>query len=221
MGYYIGSRAIALDVPFTDPDGVQRPANWLRNSTARDRELLGIVWQQPTDSGYDQRFYWSPTLAKQLNDEPAVDVDGNDLGYTQTGLKTQWKSTQEQIAQSLLAPSDWRVVKELEVNSSFAAARTAFPTAWQTYRAAIRTSCNTRQTEIDACTTVDELKELLFGSATIVKTKEQQKTDADGNGVVDEDDNAVMETVEDLDSDGNIQMIANPAIATAWPTEPS
>jgi len=221
MGYYIGSRAIALDVPFTDLDGVQRPANWLRNATARDRELLGIVWQQPTDSGYDQRFYWSPTLAKQLNDEPAVDADGKELGYTQTGLKTQWKSTQEQIAQSLLAPSDWRVVKELEVNSSFAAAKTAFPTSWQTYRAAVRTSCNTRQTEIDACSTVDELKELLFGSATIVKTKEQQKTDDDGKGVVDEDDKPVMETVNDLDSDGNIQMIANPAIATAWPTEPS
>jgi len=220
MGYYIGDRAIALDVPFTDPNGVQRPANWLRNSSARDRELLGIVWQQPTDAGYDQRFYWSPTLAKQLNDEPAVDEDGNDLGYTQTGLKTLWKATQEQIASTLLAPSDWRVVKELEVNSSFAAAKTAFPTTWQTYRAAVRTSCNTRQTEIDACTTVDELKELLFGSATISKTKEQQKTDDDGNGVVDDDGNAVMETVEDLDSDGNMQMIANPAIATAWPADP-
>jgi len=220
MGYYIGSRAIALDVPFTDPDGVQRPANWLRNSTARDRELLGIVWQQPTDSGYDQRFFWGVGNPKRLNDEPAVDEDGKDLGYTQTGLKTQWKATQEQIAQSFLAPSDWRVVKELEVNSSFAAAKTAFPTAWQTYRAAVRTSCNTRQTEIDACTTVDELKELLFGSATIAKTKEQQKTDDGGNGVVDDDGNAVMETVEDLDSDGNIQMIANPAIATAWPADP-
>ena len=221
MGYYIGSRAIALDVPFTDTDGVQRPANWLRNSSARDRELLGIVWQQPTDAGYDQRFFWGVGNPKQLNDEPAVDQDGNELGYTQTGLKTQWKSTQEQIAQSLLAPSDWRVVKELEVNSSFAAARTAFPTTWQTYRAAVRTSCNTRQTEIDACTTVDELKELLFGSATIVQTRQQQQTDDDGNGVVDDDGNAVMETVNDLDSDGNIQMIANPAIATAWPTEPS
>tara|TARA_R110002020_G_scaffold367993_1_gene579889 strand:- start:991 stop:1656 length:666 start_codon:yes stop_codon:yes gene_type:complete len=219
MGYYIGSRAIALDVPFTDTDGVQRPANWLRNSSARDRELLGIVWQQPTDSGYDQRFFWGVGNPKQLNDQPAVDADGNDLGYTQTGLKTQWKSTQEQIAQSLLSLSDWRVVKELEVNSSFAAAKTAFPTTWQTYRAAVRTSCNTRQTEINACSTVDALKELLFGSATIAKTKEQQKTDDDGKGVVDSDDNPVMETVNDLDSDGNIQMIANPAIATAWPTE--
>lgn len=220
MGYYIGDRAIPLDVPFTDPNGVQRPANWLRSSSARDRELLGIVWQQPTDAGYDQRFYWGVDNPKQLNDQPAVDADGNELGYTQTGLKTLWKATQEQIASTLLAPSDWRVVKELEVNSSFAAAKTAFPTTWQTYRAAVRTSCNTRQTEIDACTTVDELKELLFGASTIVKTRQQQQTDDDGNGVVDDDGNAVMETVDDLDSDGNIQMIANPAIATAWPADP-
>ena len=101
----------------------------------------------------------------------------------------------------MLAPSDWRVVKELEVNSSFSAAKTAYPTEWQTYRAAVRTACNTRQTEIDNCADVPALKELLFGSATI----EQQQTDDDGNGVVDDDGNAVMETV------------ANPNIATAWP----
>ena len=220
MGYYIGSRAIALDVPFTDPDGVQRPANWLRNSTARDRELLGIVWQQPTDSGYDQRFFWGVGNPKRLNDEPAVDEDGKDLGYTQTGLKTQWKATQEQIAQSFLAPSDWRVVKELEVNSSFAAAKTAFPTAWQTYRAAVRTSCNTRQTEIDACTTVEELKELLFGSATITR----QKTDSDGNGVVEPDtivDDDANEVANPVAGEPVMETVANPNIATAWPTEPS
>jgi hypothetical protein len=97
----------------------------------------------------------------------------------------------------LLAPSDWRVVKELEVNSSFSAAKTAFPTEWQTYRAAVRTACNTRQAEIDACSDVAALKELLTGSALV------QQTDDDGNGVVDDDGNAVM--------------IANPNLATAWP----
>ena len=84
-------------------------------------------------------------------------------------------------------------------------AKSAYPTAWQTYRAGIRTACNTRQTEIDACADVPALKELLFGAATITR----QQTDADGNGVVDDDGNPVMETV------------ANPNIATAWPDEPS
>ena len=201
MGYQIGDRKLPLDVAWTDADGIQRPANWLRLSTERDRELLSITWVAETSNNYDARFYWGVDNPKQLNDEPAVDEDGNETGETQTGLKTLWKAKQNDIAASLLAPSDWRVVKELEVNSSFSAAKTALPTKWQTYRAAVRTACNTRQSEIDACSDVAALKELLFGSATI----EQQQTDSDGNGVVDDDGNAVMETV------------ANPSIATTWP----
>jgi hypothetical protein len=200
MGYQIGDRKLPLNVAWTDADGIQRPANWLRLSTERDRELLGITWVVDTSNSYDQRFYWGVDNPKQLNDEPAVDDDGNDLGYIQTGLKTYWKAKQNEIAATLLAPSDWRVIKELEVNSSFANARTAYPSEWMTYRAAVRTACNTRQTEIDNCSDVAALKELLFGSATI------QQTDDDGNGVE--------------DADGNPVMIANPNIATAWPSSP-
>jgi hypothetical protein len=206
MGYQIGDRKLPLDVAWTDADGIQRPANFLRLSTERDRELLGITWVAETNQVWDQKFYWgydsdNNLIPKQLNDEAVLDEDGNDTGEVQTGLKTLWKAKQNEIAATLLAPSDWRVVKELEVNSSFASARTAYPSAWMTYRAAVRTACNTRQAEIDACSDVAALKELLFGSATI----EQQQTDDDGNGVVDDDGNAVMETV------------ANPNIATAWP----
>ena len=85
------------------------------------------------------------------------------------------------------------------------------------YRAAVRTACNTRQTEIDNCSDVAALKELLFGSSEIARTKQQQVTDSEGNGRVDGDGNPVMETVNDLDDDGNIVMIANLNVATAWP----
>ena len=197
MGYQIGDRKLPLDVAWTDADGIQRPANWLRLSTERDRELLGITWVDDTSNSYDQRFYWGVDNPKQLNDQPEVDIEGNETGKTQTGLKTLWKAKQNEIAASLLAPSDWRVVKELEVNSSFANARTAYPSAWMTYRAAVRTACNTRQSEIDACSDVAALKELMTGSARI------QQTDDNGDGVVDDDGNPVM--------------IANPNIATAWP----
>ena len=223
MGYQLpNGTKLPLDVAWTDADGIQRPANWLRLSTERDRELLGITWVAETNQVWDQRFYWgydsdNNLIPKQLNDEPEVDQDGNETGRTQTGLKTQWKAEQNEIAASLLAPSDWRVVKELEVNSSFSAAKTAYPTEWQTYRAAVRTACNTRQSEIDACSDVAALKELLFGSEQIVRTKQQQATDDDGNGAVDDDGNPIMETVNDLDDDGNIVMIDNPNLATPWP----
>ena len=202
MPYKLDGRTLQLDRAFTDSTGVQRPANWLRLSTQRDRELLGITWEAETNQVWDQRFYWgydsdNNLIPMQLNDEPAVDEDGNELGYTQTGLKTLWKGLQEETANKLLAPSDWRVVKELEVNTSFSAAKTAFPAKWQTYRAAVRTACNTRQAEIDACSDVAALQELLFGPAQILQT------DDDGNGVVDDDGNAVM--------------IDNPNLATAWP----
>jgi len=210
MGYQLSDgTALKLDLPWTNPTtGVQHPTNWLRLSTERDRELLGITWVAETNQVWDQKFYKGydddgNLIPKRLEDENAVgedgeavlDADGNQV--VDTGLKTLWKAKQNEIAATLLAPSDWRVVKELEVNSSFANARTAYPSAWMTYRAAVRTACNTRQTEIDNCSDVAALKELLFGSAQI------QQTDDDGNGVVDDDGNAVM--------------IANPNIATAWP----
>ena len=196
MPWKLGSRRIAYDVAFVnEATGIQYSNKWMRQTSDATKRGIGMVWEEPEDTNYDQRFYWNSSTPKQLDD--VTDDDGN----TTTGLKTEWKTKQNEIAASLLAPSDWRVVKELEVNSSFSAAKTAYPTEWQTYRAAIRTACNTRQTEIDNCADVPALKELLFGSATI----EQQQTDDDGNGVVDENDNPVMETV------------ANPNIATAWP----
>ena len=220
--FTVSGKTIQYDRAWTHPDtGVHYPANWLRLTTLAEKQAVGLVEVVNTQSAHDQRFYWGVGNPKQLNDEAVLDEDGNDTGEVQTGLKTLWKNTQNEIAATLLAPSDWRVVKALEVNSSFANAKSALPSAWQTYRAAVRTACNARQAEIDACTTVDALKELLFGATQIIKTKEQQQTDAEGNGLVDSEGNPVMETVNDLDSEGNIVMIANPNIATAWPDVPS
>ena len=209
MGYYIGSRALPMDRPWTADNGTQYPANWLRLSSTADRDAIGVSWgaDEPV---YDQRFYWSPTLAKQLDDKTET-VDG--VETTTTGLKALWKSKQNDIAGTLIAPSDWRIIKAKETSTNI-------PSAWKTYRAAVRTSCNTRQTEIDACTTVDELKELLFGSATITR----QKTDADGNGVVEPDtivDDDANEVANPVAGQPVMETVANPNIATAWPEEPS
>ena len=206
MGYYLGSRALPMDRPWTADNGTQYPANWLRLSSTADRDAIGVSWG--ADEGtWDQRFYWSPTLAKQLDDKTET-VDG--VETTTTGLKTLWKSKQNDIAGTLIAPSDWRIIKAKETSTNI-------PTAWKTYRAAVRTSCNTRQTEIDACTTVEELKELLFGSATITR----QKTDSDGKGIVEPDtivDDEANEVANPIAGQPVMETVANPNIATAWPT---
>ena len=208
MGYYIGSRALPMDRPWKT-ETAQYPANWLRLSSTADRAAIGVTWG--ADEGtWDQRFYWGVGNPKQLDDKTET-VDG--VETTTTGLKTLWKSTQNDIAGTLIAPSDWRIIKAKETGTNI-------PTAWKTYRAAVRTSCNTRQTEIDACTTVEALKELLFGSATITR----QKTDTDGNGIVEPDtivDDDANEVANPVAGQPVMETVANPSIATAWPTEPS
>ena len=57
MGYQLTAK-LPLMLPGPTPDGIQRPANFLRLSTERDRELLGITWVADTSNNYDQRFYW-------------------------------------------------------------------------------------------------------------------------------------------------------------------
>ena len=172
--FQLNGQTLQYDRAFTH-EGISYPSNWLRLTTLEEKQAIGIVEVANTTQFWDQRFYWGVDNPKDLD-----------------GLKTQWKQTQNEIADSLLAPSDWRVVKAAEVTAY------SVETEWLTYRAAVRTACNTRQTEIDNCADVAALKELLYGDVQI------QQTDDDGNPVVDDD--------------GNPAMIANPNRATEWPT---
>ena len=146
-------------------NGIQYPANWLRLATERDKELAGISWV-PDPEPYDSRFYWGRNesgtlLPKRLEDEPAVDengdavLDGDGEQVINTGLKTEWVQRQKEIAGSLLSPSDWYVTRKAEDPTA------EIPAAVSTYRAAVRTTCGTREEEIKACTTTAELAALL------------------------------------------------------------
>ena len=195
MPYKLGSRRLPMDVAWTHTDGRQFPANFLRLSTQAERDALGLLWEEPTVTNYDQRFYWGPEKPKDL-----------------TGLKTLWKQKQNETAASLLAPSDWRVTKAAELGTTVAS-------PWLTYRGAVRSACNTRQSEITAVKTVEALRELFFGEATITR----QKTDEAGNGIVEPDTITVEgeETANPKAGEPVMETVANPGLATAWPELPS
>jgi hypothetical protein len=205
----LDGKTLQYDRAFTH-EGISYPANWLRLTTLEEKKAIGITEVFENTPSWDQRFYWGVDNPKQLNDEPVLDEDGKETGETSTGLKTSWKTKQDEIAQSLLTPSDWRVVKAAEVTDY------AVSSQWLTYRAAVRTACNARQAEIDACKDVPALKELLFGNPTIT----QQKKDSEGKGVVEPDTITVDEKEEANPKAGEpvMETVANPAIATAWPT---
>ena len=103
---------------------------------------------------------WGTATPKRLNDENAVDEDGDPVldddgvQLINYGLKTEKKRIVKQQASGLLAPTDWYVVKATEV------ADYSVPNNITTFRADVRTKSNEMETQIDACTNVDELKAL-------------------------------------------------------------
>ena len=102
---------------------------------------------------------WGTATPKRLEDENAVDEDGNPVlqdgvQVINYGLKTEKKKIVKQQASGLLAPTDWYVVKSTEV------ADYDIPANILSFRADVRTKSNEMETMIDNCTTVDELKAL-------------------------------------------------------------
>jgi len=143
--------------------------NGVRYPHLRDpalREQLGIV-EVADPENYDQRFYWSPTLPKLLDDRLEVKEDGTPL-YVQVynpateemedttdqvvtkGLKSQWTAQVKQTAGSLLAQTDWMVVRKAERNIDV-------PAIIAAKRAAIVAECDRLEAAITGCTDVEAL----------------------------------------------------------------
>ena len=151
MAFKLNGNPLAVDVAFSHND-IQYPANWLRLSTAEEKTAIGIteVADAPT---YDSRFYWNDGTAKALDDKTET-VDG--VEYKTLGLKSIFKAQEKEVAGKFLAKYDWYVVRKVEKS-------TAIPTAITTYRDGVRTTCDTREKEIDACADTAALV-TLYGS---------------------------------------------------------
>lgn len=167
--FLLNGNPLALDVAFTDADGIQRPANWLRLASPEERAAIGIT-EVADPAPYDQRFYWGydadgELIPKQLNDEPQVDENGDPVlsgdgqPIVTTGLKTLWKSTTAQTANTLLAPTDWYVTRETDTGNPCPAEIRA----WRQY---IREAAKDKVASIDGCETVADLAAYVTGNVS-------------------------------------------------------
>jgi len=129
--------------PFTH-NGIQYPANWLRLTSWEEKAAIGIT-EVADPAPVDTRFYWDTDIPKQLED--TTDVAS---GITTTGLKTQWKAQQDQTAYTLLAPTDWYIVRKTETDE-------AIPVGITSFRGEVRTVCENRKVAIDGATDVPSL----------------------------------------------------------------
>ena len=153
---------------------VRYPAKIFELWSQSEKEAIGIYEVVVDNTNYkDPHYYnntneqytfadgqvtesWGTATPKQLEDTNATDEDGNELDPVVVikGLKSQKKDIVKQQASQLLSPTDWYVVKASEV------ADYSVPNNITTFRAEVRTKSNEMETQIDACTTVDELKAL-------------------------------------------------------------
>ena len=86
--------------------------------------------------------------------------EGDDVGDVATeGLKTIKKRMIDNQCAGLLAPSDWMVVKATETGGTM-------DSGWKTWRASVRTKCNSMQTQIDNASDVDALAALFTYTTT-------------------------------------------------------
>ena len=110
----------------------------IRLASPEEREAIGIT-EEPDPAPYDQRFYWAPDVPKDHAD-----------------LVIQWAKQTRTTAGSLLAPTDWYVVRELDNG-------TATPAEMKDWRQAIRTDCETKVAAIEATTATEGLATFVTG----------------------------------------------------------
>ena len=159
-------------------DDVQYPAKIFQLWSSSELNAIGIYEVTTDTSNFKDEYYyintneqfdysdnqvtrsWGNASPKRLEDEdavdengdPVLDEDGNQL--INYGLKTEKKRIVKQQASGLLAPTDWYVVKATEV------AEYNVPENITSFRTEVRAKSNEMETQIDACTNVDELKAL-------------------------------------------------------------
>ena len=147
MSYMLDGRRLRVGRPFKTADGVSYSQLWDKQLSDEQKTALGITYEADP-APFDSKYYYSAGNPRQLDN--GTDDEGNPTFGIRPGIVQQQKDT----AASLLAQTDWYVTRKSETD-------TAIPANVTTYRTAVRTVCGTRETEIAAVTTTEELEALM------------------------------------------------------------
>ena len=131
--FLLNDKPISPDTAFTH-EGIQYPNNWLRLASPEERAAIGITEVADEDTFFDNRYYWSKGNAKALEDREESDEQGNPL-YVKVldksdpenpvmvdtaerlvtkGLKSNMIAQVKHTAGTLLAQTDWMVIRKAE-----------------------------------------------------------------------------------------------------------
>ena len=174
-----GNKGITLN-------GNQYPASIYTLWTEEERNAIGIYtveidntnkkneeWyintnQTYTFSGGKVKATYGTATAKKIADTLWTEQDktdgeipeGKDVGDVATrGLTYLKKQMIDNQCAGIRAPSDWMVVRATETGGTM-------DSGWKTWRASVRTKCNSMQTQIDNASDVDALAALFTYTTT-------------------------------------------------------
>ena len=150
----LDGRRLRVGRPFKTADGVSYSQLWATALSEEEKTAIGITWEADP-APFDSKYYWSAGNPHQLDN--GTDDDGNTTYGIRPGIVQEQKNT----AASLLAQTDWYVTRKSETD-------VAIPSNVTTYRTAVRTVCNTREAEIAAVTTTEELEALMKAPDKII-----------------------------------------------------
>jgi len=149
-------------------DGVQHPRNIFTQWTKDELAAIGIKPASITavDTRYKNtgELTWDTSGAEVVGTYATTDVSLADL-------KADMTSSVQSQAASILAQSDWYAIREAEGG-------TAIPADWKTYRAAVRTTSNAKETEIAALANIAAVK--AYEAHPVTYTRKTGTTDAEG-----------------------------------------
>lgn len=137
--FLLDGKPLSPDVAFIDVNGIQRPANWLRLASPEERAEAGIT-EVPDPAPYDQRFYWGPGLPKD-----------------HAQLVEQWTQQTRTTANTLLAPTDWIIIREADNGK-------AADPLLKTWREDIRLATGVKVTAIRDTADTDDLAAYITGA---------------------------------------------------------
>lgn len=140
-------------IPFSW-DGVDYPGNWIQLASPEERSSIGICdvvyGQQESD-----QYYWvqqnAPVYNAQTNQ---VDVTFTCTPKNLTDIKANAFNQVNQIAYSILFPTDWMVVKSVETS-------TPINPDWNTWRASIRATADQTRTAVTGAADVAAVQTIM------------------------------------------------------------
>ena len=158
----------------------QYPAAIFSVWTESERNAIGVYTIEIDNTNFkDEEYYINTSITYAFGSGKVTGTYGTatakslaDINWTQTeiddgdapagadtntlkseGLKTIKKNMIDERCKGILEPSDWMVVKATETGE-------AMDSGWKTWRASVRTKCNSMQTQIDNAANVDALAAL-------------------------------------------------------------